>query len=295
MTHSGVQLVFEHGCCRAGDDGFQASREQWSLRNPKPGNVALPQASIGLNHAICRCVLAVEFPQWVHDANRTWALTSSRHSAAPSAFPSARRSEAVRAFLQAMRHSQLYEMFIQERLAMAASGAIELPTISGSVGQSFSCAGVGHGVRMRRYMYKSSSASNLTSLEKSSQGSSCGPASVHASDLTVLGEDGAMAGCVGEGSGVCTQNPFELRVERYPERRRLLREQMRSMIGETATAGGAGGGGGGKLASKLRRHRRTDSEDTISQPPLQSGESMRRITTYPGLVGAFGPWVGVVW
>ncbi|GIL97839.1 hypothetical protein Vretimale_3383 [Volvox reticuliferus] len=198
-------------------------------------------------------------------------------------FPhSSRHSEAVRSFLTSMRHSQLYEMFIQERLAMAASGEIELPCSSGSNGQSFSYAmgGAGAmGARMRRALLnKSNSANNLTSLERS-EGSMYGPGSIHASDRTCHGTSTASP---------VLQDPFELRVERYPERRRLLREHLRSIMGEAAAPGAAGGSG--KLASKLRRHRRTDSEDLTSQPlaqpfgPLQAGESMRRITTYPGFV-----------
>ncbi|GLC43834.1 hypothetical protein PLESTB_000913400 [Pleodorina starrii] len=205
------------------------------------------------------------------------------------AFVAHRRSETVRSFLMAMRHSQLYEMFIQERLEMAASGAIELPCSSGSNGNSYSFTGA---ARARRALSKSSSATNLPTLEKSSQGSAQG--SMHASDMTYLREPGVGAGggSRADGSGVgaaaCLYNPFELRVERYPERRRLLREHMRSLMSDAAAVGG-GIGGGGKLASKLRRHRRTDSEDLITQPPLHGGESMRRITTYPGLVDVSTP------
>ncbi|GIL47652.1 hypothetical protein Vafri_4419 [Volvox africanus] len=203
------------------------------------------------------------------------------------AFVAHRRSEAVRSFLSSMRHSQLYEMFIQERLAMAASGEIELPSSSGSNGQSFSYATGGAGAMgtrvPRTLLNKSNSANNLTSLERS-EGSAYGPGSIHASNLTCHGPSAA---------GPVLQDPFELRVERYPERRRLLREHLRSIMGEAAAPGAAGGSG--KLASKLRRHRRTDSEDLMSQlhaqpfGSFQAGESMRRITTYPGFVDLSTP------
>ncbi|EFJ50722.1 hypothetical protein VOLCADRAFT_120590 [Volvox carteri f. nagariensis] len=276
------QLTSRGGGCREIGRGYKESREgRGSGGHGHSGgsdSAPSPQAPVGTSR--------------LHDD----MLRGHGYYFDQPAFVAHRRSEAVRAFLNSMRHSQLYEMFVQERLAMAASGAIELTSGGSSSGHSFSCAGGSIGNRLRRsLMSKSNSANNLAVLDNSSQGGYL-TGSIHVSDLTCLRESGgggeSTNGASSAGAPPCAADPFELRVERYPERKRLLREHLRSLIGEAAAAGG---GGGGKLASKLRRHRRTDSEDLISQPhaqpfgPLHVGESIRRITTYPGLVDVSNP------
>ncbi|GFR44889.1 hypothetical protein Agub_g6233 [Astrephomene gubernaculifera] len=230
------------------------------------------------------------------------------------AFVAHRRSETVRAFLNAMRHSQLYQMFIQERLQMAASGAIELPP-SNSQSFSFSTSSTASGPRTRAGMLKSNSAHNLATLDKlaSQGGGGGGGGSVSVSQaqaavtqqqqsqqqqsfLHGLASAGGREVCcsgsnVGQdleavmASSSSVLDPFELRVQRYPEHRRLLKEQLRSAIAEGAAHGG---GGGSKLSNRLRRHRRTDSEDLHSQQQpfgsMHVADIMRRITTYSGLV-----------
>lgn len=282
------------------------------------------------------------------------------------AFVAHRRSEVVRFFLNTMRHSQLYQMFINDRLRMAASGEIELPGPGSSMhgasalgfggfwpghghshgpgGHSGAAMGVSgsgmsmtlSGSRPRITLSKSSSATNLVSQDRSSsshyslqqqqqppqtilgqrQGQQPGPIVVgdtalllpldqRRSDGIPGGSGGGVGPMVSGGGagpscvdhvGYLYDDPFEYRVDRYPEQRRRLRERLRAaalaMEGTPMGNGGAGGvhGAGGRLGKKGKGHRRTDSEDLyrVSQQvaalSLQS-ESMRRITTYPGLLG----------
>ncbi len=286
------------------------------------------------------------------------------------AFVAHRRSEVVRFFLNTMRHSQLYQMFINDRLKMAASGEIELPGPGSSMhgasalgfggllsghshgpgpgGHSGAAMGVSgsgmsmtlSGSRPRITLNKSSSATNLVSQDRSSssnyslqqqqqqpqqtilgqrQGQQPGPVVLgdmapllpldeRRSDRIPGGSDGG-AGQLGSGGGAgpsCLEpvgclndDPFEYRVDRYPEQRRRLRERLRAAAaaieGTPMGNGGPGGmhGAGGRLGKKGKGHRRTDSEDLyrVSQQvaalSLQN-ESMRRITTYPGLLGRGG-------
>lgn len=241
-------------------------------------------------------------------------------------------------FLAAMRHSQMYQMFIQERLEMVACGLVQLAPAHGSgpgpASQSFSY-GPASGSRPRAIgssnalsaggMTKSSSANNLTMMERASslQGpvtSGGGAASnLQLAKLPGVQEHGGAStdeGVPWEGvrsvSGSCTTpklDSFEERVQNYPEQRRRMRERLRAAIAEAAPTGGAGLGSAGRLANKLRRHRRTDSEDLYSVQhqqmvaaaamqqqqaqhhaggSLHGGESMRRITTYPGIIGECG-------
>ncbi|KXZ56010.1 hypothetical protein GPECTOR_2g1562 [Gonium pectorale] len=201
------------------------------------------------------------------------------------AFVAHRRNDVVRSFLNAMRHSQLYQMFVQERLQMASQGLLDLPVSANTMHSSFSVGGCS---RAPHGMSKSSSAHNLSALEKShhvpqhdkpqtTQGMASA-ASQLAPDARDTGLEASTSG------GALVTDPFELRVLRYPELRRLLREHVRSVLAEAAP----GTGGSGKLASKLRRHRRTDSEDLHTQGAPggsnHGADNMRRITTYPGLV-----------
>ncbi|KAG2452541.1 hypothetical protein HYH02_002779 [Chlamydomonas schloesseri] len=265
-------------------------------------------------------------------------------------FVAHRRSETVRTFLAAMRHSQMYQMFIQERLEMVACGLIQLTPMHapGPASQSFSY-GPASGSRPRAIggssaalnavgMTKSSSANNLMLMERAGSlqglGTSGGgaPSSLQLAKLPGVREHGSASGDEGvawdgarSGSGSCATpalDPFEQRVQHYPEQRRRMRERLRAAIAEAAPTGVGGIGGAGRLANKLRRHRRTDSEDLYSVQhqqmvaaaamqqqqqaaqaqaqaqahaqhhiggSLHGGESMRRITTYPGIIDVSTP------
>jgi hypothetical protein len=250
-----------------------------------------------------------------------------------------RRSDVLRSFLAAMRHSQLFEVFIQERLEMVSCGLVQLPGPHGSASShSFSYNGAGAAAARARLasmrisgsgapMTKSSSATNLAGLaamaERSSAGGSgggggsgsepgaregdVGLTSVQLPGLPEHGEAFGGGACRGE----ALLDPFEQRVGRFLEQRRLVRERLRAALSTTASVSGGPATGTSRLGSKLRRHRRTDSEDLLpsssrglastsagvlsqqagaggaagSSGHLHGGDSMRRVPTYPSVLG----------